>query len=689
MATSAPSISTIVKPGVTLIGPRTGAPRDVIAGTVGDDAIDGRALGDELYGGLGDDLITMGSGADIGFGGAGNDTLIGGTGQDQLLGDDGDDVLWGGLSGPADPTIDRDLVAGLVAAGFDPALIASNPGADIVSGGDGEDTISFQGEFGSFVIDLDQGFVTSDRDGSGTFVLEDVIGEIGDDGAGGLIFSFIDNVENATGGIGDDTLIGNGGDNVLVGGGGSNVFIGGGGTDTVAIDGALASYSIMRIGDVLVIDDADGRQSVADIAYLQFSDRRIDTSDVLAVLADGATIAGSALVVPNANTAPLAVDDPASGAVVVVQGRTSVIDVLANDNDPDGGQSLVVTAINGISLASGPVTITGGAVALTANGKLAFTASTTFTGAVSFSYSIADGFGGTATASVDVFVERSVALLNVTGTEGNDTLIGTAAAEFIQGLGGADNIRGFAGNDVVDAGTGDDTIRATANDGNDSYEGGEGIDTYDLALTTAPANVDLALGVASSAATGSDTLGGIENVGGTNGDDELAGDGGDNLLAGRGGADQLFGRDGNDRLNGGAGIDLMAGGTGDDTYYVDDADDVVVEDAGAGLDNVYSSVDLTLVDDVENLILIGSAINGTGNALANVITGNAEANILSGGDGNDRLNGGAGIDQMIGGTGNDIYYVHESGDVVLEDAGAGTDGIMPTLTMRWARMSRT
>ena len=90
------------EPGVPIIGPRTGAPRDVLVGTVGDDAMDGRALGDELYGGLGNDLLTLGSGADIGDGGAGNDTIIGGPGQDQLLGGDGDDLLWGGVDGTPD-----------------------------------------------------------------------------------------------------------------------------------------------------------------------------------------------------------------------------------------------------------------------------------------------------------------------------------------------------------------------------------------------------------------------------------------------------------------------------------------------------------------------------------------------------------------------------------------------------------
>jgi len=66
----------------------------------------------------------------------------------------------------------------------------------------------------------------------------------------------------------------------------------------------------------------------------------------------------------------------------------------------------------------------------------------------------------------------------------------------------------------------------------------------------------------------------------------------------------------------------MLGGVGDDTYVVDNAGDVVTENAGEGNDTVQSSVAYTLVANVENLVLTGAGnINGTGNAQNNVLTG--------------------------------------------------------------------
>ena len=71
--------------------------------------------------------------------------------------------------------------------------------------------------------------------------------------------------------------------------------------------------------------------------------------------------------------------------------------------------------------------------------------------------------------------------------------------------------------------------------------------------------------------------------------------------------------------------------------------------------------------NVENLTLTGnSVINGTGNALDNVIVGNSQINTLIGDDGNDTLDGGAGVDSMVGGLGNDTYVVSVVSETITE-----------------------
>jgi hypothetical protein len=136
---------------------------------------------------------------------------------------------------------------------------------------------------------------------------------------------------------------------------------------------------------------------------------------------------------------------------------------------------------------------------------------------------------------------------------------------------------------------------------------------------------------------------------------------------------QLTGNSADNVLSGGSGIDTMIGGLGNDTYAVSDTSDVIVENLNEGTDIVFSRASsYTLAANVENLILTGTAaINGSGNALNNQLTGNSADNVLS---------GGSGIDTMTGGLGNDTYAVSDTGDMVVENTGEGTDTVYSRAT---------
>jgi len=96
-------------------------------------------------------------------------------------------------------------------------------------------------------------------------------------------------------------------------------------------------------------------------------------------------------------------------------------------------------------------------------------------------------------------------------------------------------------------------------------------------------------------------------------------------------------------IDAGAGADKMVDGAGDDTYIVDNAVDVVTENAVEGMDTVKASVSHVLMLNVENLVLTGTAaIDGTGNAADNMLTCNDAANLLDGKAGNDTMAGGLG-----------------------------------------------
>ena len=207
---------------------------------------------------------------------------------------------------------------------------------------------------------------------------------------------------------------------------------------------------------------------------------------------------------------------------------------------------------------------------------------------------------------------------------------------------------------------------------------------------------------------------------GSNFDDVLAGAADNNRMVGRGGDDKIYGWKGNDNLqgwsgndylNGGPGNDIMRGGKGDDTYVVNTAQDNVAEFLNQGHDRVFSQISFTLPDNMEDLILKGNAMNGTGNGLDNMIVGNAQNNlikgfggddvlkgyigndtifghggndVLLGGDGQDKLigasghdtlDGGFGRDDMTGGTGDDTYVADRFNDVIHENPGQGNDTV--------------
>ncbi|HYI41594.1 MAG TPA: M10 family metallopeptidase C-terminal domain-containing protein [Allosphingosinicella sp.] len=117
----------------------------------------------------------------------------------------------------------------------------------------------------------------------------------------------------------------------------------------------------------------------------------------------------------------------------------------------------------------------------------------------------------------------------------------------------------------------------------------------------------------------------------------LTGNAGNDVLNGLAGDDTLNGNVGDDSLDGGVGNDSMTGGTGNDTYFIDAVGDSVSELAGEGTDTVSSGISYTLGNNVENLILTGSAANGTGNGLDNLIVANAVANVINGGAGFDTV----------------------------------------------------
>jgi Ca2+-binding RTX toxin-like protein len=513
------------------------------------------------------------------------------------------------------------------------------------------------------------------------------------------------------GGPGDDYLEGNGGDDRLSGGEGSDTYFldASGGHDAIVETAGVDATDAIYFGLGLSWDRlhftryANGNDLVigidgwgADVTIRDwFSDGTAGRIEELIMpYEDGGNwyelrLSGADLdaAIWADNSAPALVsrlDDQQAGMNQVFHFALPTNAFV----DSDGDRLLYqATLVNGDPL---PVWLSFDPIARSFSG----TPPSTSAGVLTIRVTATDAAGESASDEFTLDIANHLA-----GTADNDRLTGTAGRDVIEGFEGNDVLNGAAGADTLIGGTGNDTYYVDNGGDIVSELVDEGTDRI---LST----VDYALGdnVENLTLTGMEAISGTGNalnntLVGNAASNTLDGLAGDDRLIGGDADDVLLGGDGNDVLNGSGGADTMTGGAGNDTYYVNDVGDAVMELADEGADRVISTVSYALGDNVENLTLSGTeAIDGTGNALNNVIVGNAASNrldglagddrltggasddVLLGGEGNDVLNGAAGADAMAGGLGNDIFYVDDVGDAVTELADEGTDRVISTIS---------
>lgn len=244
---------------------------------------------------------------------------------------------------------------------------------------------------------------------------------------------------------------------------------------------------------------------------------------------------------------------------------------------------------------------------------------------------------------------------NLIGTQYDDTLEGSPAAEKIFGRGGDDVIRPYGGHDQVQGGTGTDTL---------------GYENLGIILSLSDGiRVDLSLGTVTIDGGDAGSVSGIEDVRGTELDDHLIGDGGanrlegadgDDVLEGNGGDDHLSGFFGDDSLEPGEGENEVLGGFGADSVdYAHESSTIVVEPDGDGGWTVATDAqaETDLVSRVETVFATPAAdhLSGGLGAIEVTFVGRGGADDISTVDG-------SGADAIIQGPGTGAVCVGDPGD---------------------------
>lgn len=220
-----------------------------------------------------------------------------------------------------------------------------------------------------------------------------------------------------------------------------------------------------------------------------------------------------------------------------------------------------------------------------------------------------------------------------------------------------DILTGDSGNNIIYGGTGDDVLQGMA--GADSLDGDLGTDTASYANASTFISASLTAGLFAFNSAGDafgDTYNSIENLFGSDYNDNLIGDNNVNLLSGG---------TGNDVLEGMGGADTLVGDSGSNTASYEHSSAGLT----ASLDNPGGFNTNDAAGDIYTQIQ-----NLTGSGYNDILIGDSGANTLSGGNGDDTLEGLAGADSLIGGSGFDTAsYVH-AGSFVTASLTTGMPG---------------